>query len=105
VPAFGLVELQRPGERLQDAVGHPGEVAALELGVVLHAHPGEVGDLPALEAGHPPVGREGGRPAAVGVSRARRVVRKSLTSSRLSTPPPYGRAAPRGVGCRYTFQQ
>ena len=55
VGAFGFVELQGAGDGFEDAVGDTGEVAALEPGVVVDAHPGEHGDLFASQAGHPPV--------------------------------------------------
>ena len=45
VGALGLVELQGAGEAVEDAVGDAGEVAAFELGVVLDADAGQVGDL------------------------------------------------------------
>ncbi len=51
---LGVVELQRPRQRLQHAVGDAAELAALELGVVGHAHPGEHGDLLASQAGDAP---------------------------------------------------
>ena len=41
VGALGLVELQRPGERVEHAGGGAGDLAALEAGVVLDAEPGE----------------------------------------------------------------
>ena len=59
VGAFGLVELQGTGDSFEDAVGDAGEVAALQTGVVVDAHPGEHGDLFAAQAGHPPVGAVG----------------------------------------------
>jgi hypothetical protein len=49
---LGLIELQRPGERIEHALGHAGEVPALELGVVLDADTGQVGDLAAAQARH-----------------------------------------------------
>jgi hypothetical protein len=55
VRLFGFVEVQGPGEGVQDAVGDAGEVAALELGVVLDADAREVGDLAAAQARYPPV--------------------------------------------------
>ena len=58
--------------------------AALELGVVLDADPGERGDLAAAQPRHPPVA-PAGRPACSGVILARRETRNSRTSSRLST--------------------
>ena len=50
---FGLVELQGSGQRLEDAGGGAGDLAALEPGVVLHAQPGEGGDLAAPQSGDP----------------------------------------------------
>jgi hypothetical protein len=51
VGAFGIVELQGARECVEDAGGRPGQCAAFELGVVLHAHSGECGDLAAPEPG------------------------------------------------------
>jgi hypothetical protein len=47
VHTFGIVELQGAGERIEHAGGHAGQRAAFELGVVLHAHPGQRSDLTA----------------------------------------------------------
>ena len=52
VGAFGVVELQGAGERVEHAGGDSGQGAAFELGVVLHAHAGQRGDLAAPQAGH-----------------------------------------------------
>ena len=49
---LGLVELQRLGERIEHAAGSAGDLAALESGVVLHAEPGDGGDLAAPETWH-----------------------------------------------------
>jgi hypothetical protein len=56
---FGFVEQESTGDSFEDAVGDAGEVAALQTGVVVDAHPGEDGDLFAAQAGHPPVGTMG----------------------------------------------
>jgi hypothetical protein len=40
VPPLGVVELERPGERFQDALRDPVDVAALEAGVVGDADTG-----------------------------------------------------------------
>jgi hypothetical protein len=85
VLAFGLVQLQGAGQRIEHDVGDPGEIAALQLGVVLDADTGEVGHLAAFQPRHAPVEAERRQAGALRVSRARRVVRKSLTSARLST--------------------
>ena len=45
VSAFSVVELQRAGERLQDALGDAADVAALQSPVVLDAHAGQRRDL------------------------------------------------------------
>ena len=55
VGALGVVEPQRVGERLQDAVGGAGGVAAFEALVVLDADAGERGDLLAAEPRHAPL--------------------------------------------------
>lgn len=39
VGPFGVVQPQGAGERVQDGVGHPGEVASFQAGVVLDAAP------------------------------------------------------------------
>ena len=51
VAALGVVELQRPGERFQDALGDPVNVTALQAGVVRDAHAGQDGDLLAAQSG------------------------------------------------------
>ena len=55
VGAFGLVELQRVGDRFEDLVGDTAEVSALQLGVVVDADSGEQGNLLSAEAGNAPV--------------------------------------------------
>jgi hypothetical protein len=87
VRPFGLVEAQRPGERVEDALGDAGEVPALELRVVLHADTGQVGDLAAAQTRHAPVAAVARQAGPLGVILARRELRNALTSSRLSTPP------------------
>ena len=52
VGAFGVVELQGAGERVQDRGGDAAEGAAFELAVVLDANPGEGGDLAPAQPGH-----------------------------------------------------
>jgi hypothetical protein len=55
---LGLVEVQGAGQGVENAVGSTGEVAAFELGVVLNADPGQVGDLAAAQPGHAAVAVE-----------------------------------------------
>jgi transcriptional regulator of aromatic amino acid metabolism len=50
--SFGLIQMQRAGQRIEHAVGRAAEVAALEAVVVVDAEPGEGGDLLAPQAGH-----------------------------------------------------
>ena len=50
VVAFGLVELQRPGERFQDAGRGAGDLAPLEAGVVLDAQTCQGRDLAAPQS-------------------------------------------------------
>jgi len=53
--AFGVVESQRVGERVEDLIGGAGGVPALQAFVVLDAHTRERGDLFAAQAGHAPL--------------------------------------------------
>ena len=52
VGALGVVELERPGQCLQHALGGPAHVSALQARVVRHAHAGQDGDLLAAESGN-----------------------------------------------------
>ena len=52
--AFGVVELEGASNCFEDGWGDAGEVAALQLGVVLHAHISQGGDLAAAQARDPP---------------------------------------------------
>ncbi|OLT24725.1 hypothetical protein BJF79_13315 [Actinomadura sp. CNU-125] len=61
VRAFGVVEAEGAGDRVQDACGDTGQIAAFQTGVVLHADPGQLGDLGAAQPGDPP-GAVGGQP-------------------------------------------
>ena len=45
VSAFGVVELERLGDAVDDVVGHGADAAPFDAGVVLDADPGEQGDL------------------------------------------------------------
>ena len=51
--AFGIVEAQCARDGVQHAVGRSVDVAALELGVVVRAHAGEIRDLLATQPRHP----------------------------------------------------
>ena len=53
--ALGIVELQRPGQRLQHELGDAADLAALEAPVVVGADAGQRRDLLAAQAGHPPL--------------------------------------------------
>lgn len=66
VGAFGVVELEGAGDGFENGGGGSGEVSALQLGVVLHAHIGERGYLAAAQAGYPPAGRLRAVPPARG---------------------------------------
>ena len=50
--AFDVGELQCPGDRVEHALRGSAKVTTLELGVVVHAHPGELGNLLAPQARH-----------------------------------------------------
>jgi hypothetical protein len=43
VKSFRVVEAQRSRQSVQHTVGRPGEVASLELCVVVRAHAGQIG--------------------------------------------------------------
>ena len=62
VGALGVVELQRPGQCLQHALGGAAHVAAFQARVVLDAHAGQDGDLFAAQSGNATstVGRQPG---------------------------------------------
>ena len=54
VGALGVVELERPGQCVEHALGDAAHVSALEAGVVRDAHAGQDGDLLAAESGDAP---------------------------------------------------
>ena len=83
---FGVVELERAGERFEHAFGDAAQVAALEPGVVGDADAGEHGDLLAAQSGNAPRA-VGGEPTWSGVIFARRDVRNSRISVLVSTHP------------------
>ena len=84
---LGLAELQGPAECVEHALGHPGEIAPLQLRVVLDADPGQVGDLTAAQARHPAVTAIDRHPRLLGGDLGPAGAEKALTSSRLSTRP------------------
>jgi hypothetical protein len=53
VGAFGFVKLESAGDRVQDGGGDAAECTAFKLGVILNAHPGQVGDLAATQPRDP----------------------------------------------------
>jgi hypothetical protein len=59
VRPLGLVQLKSAGQRLQHALGHPAQVAALEAGVVVDADPGKDGDFLPAEPGNAPLAVRG----------------------------------------------
>jgi hypothetical protein len=54
VDPFCVVEPQGAGQGIEHAGRHPSQGAALQPGVVLHTHPGQLRDLATTQAGHPP---------------------------------------------------
>ena len=56
---LGVVEAQGAGDRVEHAGRDPGQAAPFEFGVVLHAHPGQRGDLTAPQPRHPTPARYG----------------------------------------------
>ena len=83
VGAFGVVEAERPSERLEHAVGHAGDVPALQAPVVVDADLGRRRDLLAAQTRKPPgaVGRQPRRlrrdPRAARSQELRDVVREA----------------------------
>jgi len=61
VAAFGLVELERARDAVQDRVGCAGQVPSLHAHVVVDAHARKQGDLLAPEPLHPAVAAVGGQ--------------------------------------------
>jgi hypothetical protein len=55
VRALGVIESQRPRQRLEDLLGHAGHLAALEPAVVVRADTGQRGNLFPAKPGHPPL--------------------------------------------------
>src|SRR5829696_3911567 len=89
--AFGLVELQGTGDGFEDAVGHTGEIPALEPRVVVDADPGQDGALFATQPGHAPVGAVSREPHVVqgeaGATGARNSHPSRLTMPATLRPP------------------
>jgi hypothetical protein len=60
VSTLGVVEPERPGQRLKHAFGDAAHISAFQARVVGNAHTGQDGDLFAPQPRHPPrtVGRQ-----------------------------------------------
>lgn len=56
---LGGVELQRPGDGVEHADGHSGQLAALQFGVVLDGDAGQARHLTAAQARHPALPDDG----------------------------------------------
>ena len=100
VGALGVVELQRARQRVEDAGGGAGDLAALEAGVVLDAQPGQRGDLAAAQARH--AAAAGGREAGLVRGDAGAASGEELAHLlRLSMPSSLGRTGggPSREGC------
>src|SRR6266540_4333182 len=65
VRTLGVVELERPSQCLQHALGDPAHVSALQAGVVRSADAGQDGDLLATESGNAATA-VGGQPRLLG---------------------------------------
>ena len=66
VVAFGVVQLQCPGDAFEDGVGGAGQVAAFHPDVVVDADSGEHRDLLPAQSSHPPVAAVGGQAGLLG---------------------------------------
>jgi hypothetical protein len=95
--ALGVVELQRPRDRIQHALGGAADVAALQLGVVVEADVGEHGDLFAPQAGHAAftaeVGQAGLRRGEVRAAGDQEFPQLVFLAHDLTVDPSYGPAA------------
>jgi hypothetical protein len=80
VPAFGLVEAEDAGERVEDLLGGLGRAALLQAHVVVDADPGQVRDLLAPQALDPAAPFDGDadvrrvHPGTPGAQEARKIV-------------------------------
>src|SRR5207247_1148092 len=81
VGTFGIVELERPRQCLQHALGDPVHVSALQAGVIRSAHAGQHGDLLAAESGHAATA-EGAHPRSLRRAPATPSTRRAATPSR-----------------------
>ena len=91
VGALSLVELQRVGDRLQDAVGDTAQVSPLELDVVVDADPGEQRHLFSVQPGDPAATPPYGQTGLLGGDLGPAEARKSRISLRLSWAEPTAR--------------
>ncbi|CAM5742566.1 hypothetical protein MAUB1S_01556 [Mycolicibacterium aubagnense] len=83
VVAFGIVDLQRPRQRVQDAVGRADHNPAFEPNVVVGGHSGEHGDFFTAQSRHLSLSAEYLKTCLLpGVTRARRQVKNSRISRR-----------------------
>ena len=57
---FGVIELQRVHDALEDLIGNAGEVAAFHPHVVVDTHAGQQSDFLAAESLDPPIAAVGG---------------------------------------------
>ena len=85
VGLLGLVEVQGPGEGVEDPLGGADQVAPFELGTVLDADPARSATSLRRSPGTRRLQLALVSPACSGVIQARRELRKAFTSSRLST--------------------
>ena len=103
--AFGVVELQGAGERVEHRRRHPAEGAAFQLGVVLDADPGQGGDLAAAQprdAALTDVGQAGLLRGDLGPPRGQELADLGSVVHAFDGT---SFAGQRGMHCRYTFHQ
>jgi hypothetical protein len=67
VSAFGLVEVQRQGQRVEDPIGGARQAAAFHAHVVVDRHPGEKGNLLAAQPLHAAVAAIGRKTGLLGL--------------------------------------
>jgi hypothetical protein len=108
VGPFDVIELQRPGDSLEDVLGYAADVAALELCVVLDADPCQHRHLLAAQAGDATpatVGRQAdlfrGDPGPAAGQELPDLVHDMRPSDDAATPSRYGPRRHRGRGWQY----
>ena len=103
--AFRVVQLQRPGDGVQDRGADAGQDPALEFGVVLDAHPGQRRDLATPQARDAPLPDVGQADVAGGHLRPPGGEELADLGSVVHVDHGRAEAGRRRMPCRYTSRQ